>query len=316
MPEKKILILSLSKDADCSCHRILPLEPLARMRDGRPMIERTLTCLGPHGFHRVAYVEWPGPAQAPTLLCVHGLTRNSRDFDITAQALSSHYRVVSIDMPGRGRSDWLSDPADYNYPIYLGDIAALIARLDVEQVDFLGTSMGGIIGMLIAAQPNTPIRKLVINDVGALIPQAGLERIATYVGLDPSFADQATFEATLRRTHASFGPLTDTQWHHLATHSARRKPDGSIGFNYDPKIAQAFKQAPIMAVDLWTTWDAITRPTLVLRGEQSDILMKDDAEQMTRRGPHAKLVTFAGIGHAPALMEDDQIAAIREFLVG
>jgi pimeloyl-ACP methyl ester carboxylesterase len=280
------------------------------------MIERALICLGPHGFHQVAYVEWPGRANAPTLLCVHGLTRNARDFDSVAQALSPHYRVVSVDMPGRGRSDWLSEPADYSYPVYLSEIAALVARLDVEHIDFVGTSMGGIIGMLLAALPDNPIRKLVINDVGALIPQAGLERIGAYVGLDPSFADHAAFEASLRRTHAPFGPLSDAQWHHLAAHSTRLKPDGSIGFNYDPKIALAFKQGPIKDIDLWASWDAITRPTLVLRGEQSDILLKDDAEAMTRRGPCAKLVTFAGIGHAPALMADDQIAAIRDFLLG
>ncbi|HVA12741.1 MAG TPA: alpha/beta hydrolase [Stellaceae bacterium] len=280
------------------------------------MIERELACLGPHGFHRLAYVEWPGPRDAPVLLCVHGLTRNARDFDTLAQALSAHYRVVCVDMPGRGRSEWLSHAADYNYPLYLGDIAALIARLDVERIDWLGTSMGGIIGMLLAALPANPIRKLVINDVGALIPQAGLERIAAYVGLDPSFPDHAAFEAMLRCVHAPFGPLTDTRWHHLAVHSARRKADGSIGFNYDPKIAAAFKQGPMADVDLWASWDAINCPVLILRGEQSDILLRADAEAMTQRGPRATLVEFAGIGHAPALMADDQIAAIRDFLVG
>lgn len=280
------------------------------------MIERALTCLGPHGFHRLAYLEWPGPKDAPTLLCVHGLTRNAHDFDIIAQALSAEYRVVSVDMPGRGRSDWLSDAADYGYPVYLGDINALIARLDVEHIDWLGTSMGGLIGMLFAAMPDNPIRKLVINDVGARVSKAGIERIVTYVGLDTGFADHEAFEATLRRTHATFGPLSDTQWHHLAAHSWRRKADGGIGFNYDPKIGVALKQAPAADVDLWAYWDAIARPTLVLRGAQSDILTADDAEAMTRRGPLAKLVTFHGIGHAPALMADDQIAAIREFLLG
>jgi pimeloyl-ACP methyl ester carboxylesterase len=281
------------------------------------MIERELACLGPHGFHRLAYLEWPGPSrEAPVLLCVHGLTRNSRDFDTIAAALSTRYRVICPDMPGRGKSDWLNDPADYATPVYLADLAALIARLDAPRVDWLGTSMGGNLGMIMAAMPGAPIGKLVMNDIGAVIPKAGLERIALYVGLDPSFADLAAFEAALRIVHAPFGPLSDAQWHHLAIHSARRKPDGSIGSNYDPKIAQSFKQGPIVDIDLWQSWDKVACPVLVLRGAQSDILAKSDAEAMTQRGPRAKLIEFAGMGHAPALAAADQIAAIRDFLLG
>jgi pimeloyl-ACP methyl ester carboxylesterase len=219
-------------------------------------------------------------------------------------------------MPGRGKSEWLGVAADYGYPLYLTDITALLARLDAERIDWVGTSMGGLIGMLFAALPNAPIGKLVINDVGALVPKAGIERIAAYVGLDPGFGDLAAFEAVLRRVHAPFGPLSDAQWHHLATHSSRRKPDGSIGFNYDPKIAEAFRQGPIDDVALWASWDAVTCPVLVLRGAQSDMLLASDAAAMTQRGPRAKLVEFAGIGHAPALMAEDQIAAIRDFLLG
>lgn len=280
------------------------------------MIERSLTCIGPHGFHRLAYVEWPGPTRdAPVLLCIHGLTRNSRDFDIAAQALASRYRVVCPDMPGRGKSEWLNDAADYAYSLYLGDITTLIARLDVARVDWLGTSMGGIIGMLFAALPNTPVGKLVVNDVGPLVPKAGLERIAAYVGLDPSFPDLKAFEQALRWVHAPFGPLSDAQWQHLAEHSARIKPDGSIGSNYDPKIAEAFKQGPLVDVDLWASWDAIRCPVLVLRGVQSDILPAEVAAAMTQRGPRAKLVEFEGIGHAPALMAEDQLSALRDFLL-
>jgi pimeloyl-ACP methyl ester carboxylesterase len=176
--------------------------------------------------------------------------------------------------------------------------------------------MGGNLGMLFASLPSSPIRKLVMNDIGAVIPKAGLERIALYVGLDPSFADLSAFETALRIVHAPFGPLSDTQWRDLATHSARRKPDGSIGSNYDPKIAQTFKQGPIVDIDLWQSWDRIKCPVLVLRGAQSDILAKSDAETMTRRGPRAKLIEFAGIGHAPALVAEDQIGAIRDFLLG
>ncbi len=280
------------------------------------MIERHLLCIGPHGLHRLAYVEWPGPPDAPTLLCIHGLTRNARDFDGLAQALSAQYRVICPDMPGRGRSDWLAFPEDYETALYLGDIVTLLARLDVDMIDLVGTSMGGIIGMLIAALPGTPVRRLVVNDVGALIPKEGLERIAAYVGRDPSFPDLAALEAALRAIHAPFGPLTDAQWRHMATHSARRKPDGSLGLAYDPKIAEAFKNEPIKDADLWKNWDAIKCPALVLRGAESDILRRHDAEEMTQRGPRAQLVEFPGIGHAPSLTAPDQIAAIRDFLLG
>lgn len=279
------------------------------------MIARSLVCLGPHGFHRLAYWEWPGPSDARTVLCVHGLTRNGRDFDALATALSEERRVICPDIPGRGQSDWLSHPGDYGYPLYLADMAALIARLDVGEVDWIGTSMGGIIGMLLAAQSGAPIRRLVINDIGPLIAKEGVQRIGTYVGSDPSFADTAALETALRQLAAPFGPLSDAQWRHLATISTRRKPDGTVGFAYDPHIADAFRAAPPADVDLWAQWEAISCPTLVLRGAQSDVLRASDAEVMTRRGPRARLVEFAGIGHAPALMATDQIAVIRDFLL-
>jgi pimeloyl-ACP methyl ester carboxylesterase len=280
------------------------------------MTARALACLGPHGFHRLHYWEWPGPPGAPTLLCVHGLTRNGRDFDDLAKALSARYRVICPDMPGRGRSDWLSDPKDYGYPVYLADIAALIARLDVEAVDWVGTSMGGLIGMLLASQKGAPIRRLVINDIGPLIAKEGLARIGSYVGQDPDFRDLAELEATLRRVAQSFGPLSEAQWRHLATHSAREKANGRLGFAYDPHIGDPFRAAPPSDIDLWAAYDAMTCPTLVIRGAESDLLRRVDAEAMTRRGPKAALVEFAGIGHAPALMAEDQIAAIRDFLSG
>jgi pimeloyl-ACP methyl ester carboxylesterase len=278
------------------------------------MIERSLSCLGPHGFHRLAYLEWPGPPGAPVLVCVHGLTRNARDFETLAAALAARYRVVAPDMPGRGQSEWLADGADYDNPVYLADIAALIARLDVDSVEWVGTSMGGIIGMLSAALPGSPIRRLVINDVGPVVPKEGLKRIADYVGLDPSFPDMGALEAALRFIHAPFGPLSDEQWRKLAAQSARRKQDGSYGLNYDPKIAAPFQKIANEDLDLWAYWEKIACPVLVLRGAQSDILRRQDAEAMTQRGPRAKLVEFAGIGHAPALIEPDQIGVVRDFL--
>lgn len=278
------------------------------------MIERRLKCMWLHGFYEIAYTEWPGPAGAPTVLCVHGLTRNGRDFDRLAQALSARFRVVCPDMPGRRHSDWLQDPETYNYQFYLSTLAALIARLDVHEVDWVGTSMGGILGFLMAATPSSPVRKLVVNDIGPLIAKEGIARIVTYTGLDKSFGDLDALEAELRKIAAGFGPLTDEEWRHLAIHSVRRKPDGSLAFAYDPNIAHGLRKAPPHDIDLWPQWDAVRCPTLILRGETSDVLRRSDAEAMTRRGPPARLIEFRGVGHAPALMAEDQIQAVREFL--
>lgn len=281
------------------------------------MIEQSLACLGRHGFHRLAYYEWRGPPGAPTVLCLHSLTRNGHDFDVLAEALRGEFRVVAPDFPGRGKSDWLADPRDYITETYAADTAALIARLDVEQVDIVGTSMGGIVGMELAAQAGNPVRKLAINDVGPLIAKAGLKRIRRYVGLDPSFKDIAELEKTLRWIFAGFGNLPDSTWRRMAEQSVRAKPNGKLGFNYDPKIAVPFKKGWFVRdVVLWNLYDAITCPTLVLRGADSDILRRADAEAMTRRGPRAKLVEFASVGHAPSLTVPDQIACVRDFLRG
>lgn len=277
------------------------------------MIERTLLCLGPHGFYHLAYADW-GINEGRTVVCVHGLTRNGRDFDMLATALEFEARIVCPDMPGRGRSEWLSHGEDYVYPTYLGAAAALVASLGVGEVDWVGTSMGGIIGMFLAALPGTPIRRLVLNDIGAVIAAEGLHRLRSYVGLDPVFADRAALEAELRRIAAPFGPLTDEQWRHLARHSARRRPDGTLGWAYDPRIGDTLRQGEPHDIDLWAQWDAITVPTLVIRGGELDILRHEDAVAMTGRGPRARLVELPGIGHAPALMAADQIALIRDFL--
>jgi pimeloyl-ACP methyl ester carboxylesterase len=274
-----------------------------------------LPCLGPSGFHKLGYREWPGPAGAPTLLCVHGLTRNGRDFDIVAGALSDHYRVVCPDMPGRGASDYLADPAHYNYGLYLNDLATLIARLDVQSVDWLGTSMGGILGMMMAASPGTPVRKLVVNDIGAVVAKAGLERIASYVGLDPKFDSLDDLADAMAANFVGSDRLPRATILKIAEGAARRLPDGRLGLAYDPHIADVFKAAPPQDVDLFPVWDRITCPTLILRGGVSDILPHAVAQEMTRRGPKAKLVEFEGVGHAPWLATEDQIAPIAEFLL-
>ncbi len=288
----------------------------AAIGDHSQMIARHLACLGPSGFHRLVYDEWSGPAGAPTLVCVHGLTRNARDFDALALALSRRYRVVCPDMPGRGRSEWLANPADYSFPLYLADCAALIARLDVETVDWIGTSMGALIGMMLAAQKGSPIRKLVLNDAGAFVSGEGLDRIGGYLGDDRTFESIEAMEAVVRNNNAPFGPLTDAEWRKLTIDSAHAKPGGGLGFNYDPRLGDVYKAGPVGDIDLWTVWDAVRAPTLLLRGETSDILSRAVAEDMTRRGPKAKLIEFAGIGHAPQILSDDQIGAVCDFLLG
>jgi len=272
-----------------------------------------MSALGPHGFHRLAYYEWGDPANSKVVICVHGLTRNGRDFDDIARALSSEYRVLCPDVPGRGKSEWLTNKEDYAYPVYCADMAALIARSGAETVDWIGTSMGGLIGMLLAAQPNTPIRKLVMNDVGPFIPKASMERLSSYVGKPVTYDSFEAFEQYIRTISAPFGPLTDAQWRHLVETTARRNEDGRWATNYDPAIAQAFNKPPADVV-LWPFWDQVRSPTLLLRGKQSDLLLSETAREMTTRGPKARLVEFAGIGHAPMLMEQSQIAVVREFL--
>jgi pimeloyl-ACP methyl ester carboxylesterase len=280
------------------------------------MKARNLPVLGPQGFLNLAYWEWEGPAGAPTVLCVHGLTRNGRDFDFLAEALSARFRVVCPDMPGRGRSDWLEDAASYGFPFYLSVLGALYARLDMPGVHWVGTSMGGLLGMLFAGLPKSPVRRLVLNDVGPVLPKEGLERIAQYVGRDPGFSNRQELEAYLRDVHAAFGPLTDAQWRHLAEHSGRTRSDGRLGLAYDPKIGDAFSNpdGALQDIDFWPFYDQVRCPTLVIRGGQSDVLRTSDAAAMTERGPRAQLIEFPGIGHAPALMADDQITAIRDFL--
>jgi pimeloyl-ACP methyl ester carboxylesterase len=276
-------------------------------------------CLSSRGFHRMHYVEWGDPDAERVAICVHGLTRNGRDFDFLAQALLPDFRVVCPDVAGRGSSDWLAAKEDYAYPQYCADMTALIARITgggrPRAIHWVGTSMGGIVGMLLASRSNTPIVRLVVNDVGAVIPKAALERIRAYVGKDPRFKTLEELEAMVRLLSAPFGPLTDAQWRHLTVNGAKQHGDGSWGLRCDPGIAIPFQKAAAADVDLWPVWDAVACPTLLIRGAQSDQLLKDTAAAMTRRGPKPRLVEFEGIGHAPMLMTDDQIKVVRDFLL-
>lgn len=274
---------------------------------------RAFAGLCPHGFHRVAYFEWGDPANERVVICVHGLTRNGRDFDVLAEALAPTHRVLAVDMPGRGVSEWLRVPEDYVFTTYVATLAALIARANVASVSFVGTSMGGLLGIVLAAQPGTPIERLVVNDVGPVLDPAALRRIASYVGQDPTFASFAELETYIRTVSAPFGPHDDAQWRHLAATTARERPDGRWGLNYDPGIAVPFSSDPAQ-VGLWPLWDAIRCPVLVTRGEASDLLSVATAQAMTERGPRATLRTFAGVGHAPTFMAADQVAAVTSFL--
>ena len=257
-----------------------------------------------------------GPADgARTAVCVHGLTRNGRDFDWLARALvGAGYRVACPDVVGRGKSAWLTDPAGYGYPLYLADSAILLAHLGAKSVDWIGTSMGGLMGMMLAAQPGSPIRRLVVNDVGPFIPAAALERIGDYVGGDPHFPDMAAAEAYFRKVAAPFGDLSDAQWRHMAEHSVVPAAVGGYRLAYDPAIGAPFQDSDIGDVALWELWDLIDCPVLVLRGAESDLLLPETAAEMSRRGPKARVVEIPGCGHAPALMADDQIATLLDWL--
>ena len=270
--------------------------------------------LNSKGFHRVAYTQWGDSDNPRVLVCVHALTRNGRDFDTLAEALAGDYRVVCPDVVGRGASDWLTDKSDYGYPQYLSDMAALVAHLNADSVHWVGTSMGGLIGMLLAALPGSPVTRMVMNDVGPLIPKAALERIAAYVGDDPHFSDLQELDEYLREIYAPFGPFTDEQWHGLVRSSARALDNAKIGLAYDPGIAEPLRAMPKEDVDLWSTWSKVLCPVLVIRGEQSDLLLADTAEQMTTSGPGAELAVLAGMGHAPTLMSEDQIALVSDWL--
>ena len=279
--------------------------------------ERYVKCASPRGLHRVAYREWGDSRDPRVLVCVHGLTRCARDFDALARALSGRYRVVCPDVAGRGDSEWLADPMLYQLPQYVSDMVTLVARLDVEQVDWLGTSMGGLIGMALAAQPGTPVARLVVNDAGPVIAKASLERLAAYVGMAPAFPDIATAEQYVRAVSAPFGPHSDAEWRFLTEVVVRKNPDGTLRLHYDPKLAEPFRKLmPEKDMELWPMWDAIRCPTLVLRGAQSDLLTRETCEQMHGRGPKAKVVEIAGVGHAPTLMHADQVGIVEKFLLG
>jgi pimeloyl-ACP methyl ester carboxylesterase len=276
---------------------------------------RRLHVEGPDGRYGLSYADWASRAPGRPVICVHGLTRNGRDFDHLARVLRDQRRVICPDVVGRGLSDPLTRPGDYALPTYIAHMAQLLAKLGLAEVDWVGTSMGGLIGMGLAAMGDeSPIRRLVLNDIGPFQPKLALARINTYLGIDLRFASLDALEAHLREIHAGFGPLTDAEWRHLAEHSAARREDGRFGLNYDQRLGEPMKTGPIEDVELWPVWDQITCKVLVIRGTESDLLLPETAAEMTRRGPRAEVVEVDGTGHAPALMAKDQIAIVHDWL--
>ena len=276
-------------------------------------------CLDARGLHRMAYWEWGDAANPDVLVCVHGLSRQGRDFDTLARELVSRYRVICPDVVGRGKSDWLADPAGYQIPSYVADMVTLLARLNVDRVDWVGTSMGGLIGIGLASLAKSPIRRLVLNDVGPTIQFQALQRIGAYLGLPIRWDSLDAAADYMLSISKGFGPHTREQW--LALTRPMLVPDGT-GFkpHYDPAIAVPFRGVtPELAsageAMLWRAYDAITSPTLLLRGADSDLLSRDTAVAMTQRGPKAALRAFPGVGHAPMLVADDQVDAVRRFLL-
>lgn len=288
--------------------------------------------LSEEGFHRIAYTEWGAPDNTqPPVLCAHGLTRNGRDFDSLAEYLTQYGRhVYCPDIVGRGDSDWLKDPMHYTYEQYIADMNALIARTQATQIDWVGTSMGGLIGMIMASLPNSPIRRLVMNDVGAQIPVKAVARLSKYAGKDPEFSSIEEAKRYFQNIYADFGKLTDAQWQHFTEHSVYEITPGKFG----TKLDQGIKQSPAKSklawklllnphkalegtffdVDLWDFWRKVTCPVLVIHGTNSDLLLPEIIEKM--RGLHANMevLEVPDTGHAPALMDVAQQEVIQRWL--
>lgn len=277
---------------------------------------RSVQCLSPRGLHRMAYREWGDPRNRDVVVCAHGLTRSARDFDALARALCGRLRVVCPDVAGRGDSDPLGDPMHYVLPQYVADMVTLIARLDVEAVAWVGTSMGGLIGMALAAQPGSPVHRLVMNDAGPVVQKAALERIAAYLGQAPEFGSLEDAEKYVRGVFAGFGRHDDAAWRRLTESWVRRTDAGRYRAHYDPRIAEPYRAAmPEGDLEMWPVYEAVRCPTLVLRGERSDLLLPQTSAEMARRGPRARVVEIPGVGHAPTLMEEAQISLVRDFLL-
>lgn len=276
--------------------------------------EAAVRSIGRQGFHTIAYLDWGDPDAADVVFCVHGLSRNSHDFDPLARVLSASRRVICPDLAGRGRSDWLRDSSDYNILQYNLDLTVLAARIGAERFDWIGTSLGGLMGIALAGLPNSPIRRLVINDVAPEIPAQALRRLALYLGDKHLFPSLGALEAHLRESLAPFGPMTDADWRRMAETSSTAVEQG-YRLAYDPGIAQNLRRYWLLLhANLWRYWDRISCPVLILRGTASDFLTPLLLERMLRRLPHAEVIEFEGVGHAPTLNARVQIDPVAAWL--
>jgi pimeloyl-ACP methyl ester carboxylesterase len=277
-------------------------------------------CLSSMGTHRMAYVEWGEPKNDQVVVCVHGLSRCARDFDRLAQALAPRFRVVCPDVVGRGQSDWLKNPMLYGFTQYISDMFTLLARVNAKQLMWLGTSMGGLIGMGVAAQEHAPIKRLIINDVGPKIEVASLLRIGSYLGKTTVFASFEAAVEYIRTVSASFGEHSPEEWRDLTRYVVRQTPQGWI-LHYDPAIALPFAtispaQASATEALFWQGWAAITAKTLIIRGQNSDLLAPTTLAQMLALNPNASSIQIPNVGHAPTFMHTDQIRLVTEFFQG
>jgi cobalt-zinc-cadmium efflux system protein len=269
------------------------------------------------GLHRMAYHTWGDPSNPRVLICVHGLTRRGSDFASLANVLCKDYYVVCPDVVGRGDSDYLENPMLYGIPQYVADMTTLVARLNVMSVDWFGTSMGGLIGMVYAGMPDSPIRRILINDVGPRIEPESLKRLSSYVGQPFAYANRADALTVLNRICASFGSHTPDEWERL-NGPLLKEEQGMWSLHYDPKIVIPFAAVnPVLAkageMALWSHYEAIAVPILIVRGGDSDLLSSATVDEMLQRNPHARSITIPGVGHAPAFMKSEQIALAAEF---
>lgn len=281
---------------------------------------QSVQCISPAGLHRMSYKEWGDPQNSKVLICVHGVTRVADDFDALAQALQDEYRVICPDVVGRGQSDFLPNPQLYQIPQYVSDMVTLLARLNAQTVDWFGTSMGGLIGLILASMKQNPVRKLILNDVGPSLNFDGLKRIGELISQDVRFDTFAQGAQFIREVSASFGSHTEAQWDKLARDVLKQNADGKWVRHYDlslaiPVQATTPETAAFAEKMLWAAYDAISCKTLLVRGSESDLLSVETAQQMQVRGPRARLVEIAGVGHAPTFVHADQIAIAKDFLL-
>lgn len=267
-----------------------------------------------HGFHRVAYRDWGNPKSKNVTFCLHGLTRNSHDFDYFAPQLAKKHRVICPDTAGRGQSDWLFKQEDYQLSQYNVDFANLASHIGAEQYNIVGTSLGGLMGMILASMPNTPVQKLVVNDIAPEVPYSALQRLSQYLGKNPLFKNEAEAEAYFRKTFAPYGSMDDDKWAYM-TKTSIYEVDGGYRLAYDPMIAKNYKRYWLLAYfNLWSYWKRIQCPILILRGKESDFLTDNLLERMLKRQPEAELIEFEEVGHTPTLNVKNQIDPVLKWL--